>query len=167
MKNLLIIVILIVLAGGAYWYFHAGKAGQSYKDATYLIEGNPVTLANGLSTGTPAGTVRYFGNDAEGDLNGDGIPDVAFLLTTDGGGSGTFYYVAAALGTKTGYTGTNAVFVGDRIAPQTTEIKDGQITVNYADRAPEEPMTAQPSVGKSMYLTVSGGTLAEVSPHGG
>jgi hypothetical protein len=67
----------------------------------------------------------------------------------------------AALKTESGYTGTNAVFLGDRIAPQTTSITDGTLIVNYADRAPGEPMTAAPSVGVSKYLVIQNGTLVD------
>lgn len=102
---------------------------------------------------------RYFGNEATGDLNGDGAADVAFLLTQDGGGSGTFYYVVAALKEAGGYRGTNAILLGDRIAPQTTEIRNGTLIVNYADRKPSDPMTTQPSVGVSKYLKIQGTTL--------
>lgn len=141
----------------------------NYLDATYLINGASTTLAGGEAKQPAAPgsasmvTTKYFGNETTGDLNGDGKPDVAFLLTQDGGGSGTFYYVAAALATSTGYVGTNAVLLGDRIAPQTTQIKDGEIIVNYAERSPGQPMTAQPSVGVSKYLKVINGTLTEVS----
>jgi len=124
---------------------------ERYQDATYSIDGMSVTLADE--------TVRMFGNEAIGDINGDGTSDVVFLFTQDDGGSGTFFYVVAALKSDKGYLGTNAVFLGDRIAPQTTEIHDGDIVVNYVVRAPQEPMTADPSVGVSMYLTMSGGVL--------
>lgn len=145
-------------------------ASAGYKNATYVIDGQPVTLINGSSTvpsvpGSVSQTVtEYFGNEATGDLNGDGQPDVAFILTQNSGGSGTFYYIVAALKTTTGYQGTNAVLLGDRIAPQTTEISNGQIVVNYADRTAGEPMTTAPSASVSKYLTVTGTTLAEVSP---
>lgn len=148
----------------------APPVAASYKDATYTIDGKKITLVNGVAEEPAAPgsastlTTKYFGNEASGDLNGDGTPDVAFLLTQDGGGSGTFYYVVAALATTTGYAGTNAILLGDRVAPQTTEIKDGEIIVNYAERKPGEPMTARPSVGVSTYLRVSGGVLSEV-PH--
>jgi tryptophan-rich sensory protein len=138
-----------------------------YKNATYLIEGHAVTLVNGLSeeTITPESAsrsvTRYFGNEAFGDLNGDGKEDAAFLLTQNNGGSGTFYYVVVALKTDAGYFGTNAILLGDRIAPQTTEIRDGHLVVNYADRAPKEPMTARPEIGVSKYLFIKNGTLAE------
>jgi len=144
------------------------KAATDYKNATYIIQGQSVTLVNGRAESAIAGSAsktitQYFGNVATGDLSGDGVPDVAFLLTQDGGGSGTFYYVVVAVndnGPSTGadtrtigsYKGTNALFLGDRIAPQTTEIHDGQLVVNYAERNSGEPMTAQPSVGKSIYI---------------
>jgi hypothetical protein len=107
--------------------------------------------------------ISYFGNEAFGDLNGDGREDAAFLLTQSGGGSGTFFFVVAALQTETGYQGTNAVFLGDRIAPQSILIQNGQVVVNYADRKPGEPFTTAPSVGITKTLKVDNGMLAEVS----
>ena len=137
-----------------------------YKNATYTIDGEDVTLVEGLSE-TPAApgsasmlSIKYFGNVAKGDLNADGIPDLAFLLTQSSGGSGTFFYLVAALQNSAGgYTGTNAVLLGDRIAPQETEIKDGEIVVNYADRKVGQPMSAVPSVGVSKYLKVENNHL--------
>lgn len=139
-----------------------------YKNATYLIEGQFVTLVDGFfeiesAPGSATRiTTRYFGNEAFGDLNGDGMEDVAFLLTQSSGGSGTFFYVVAAEQTETAYLGTNAVSLGDRIAPQTTSIENGIITVNYADRYPDEPCTVQPSLGVSKYLRVVENILIEV-----
>ena len=98
---------------------------------------------------------------AIGDVNGDGKEDITFLLTQSGEGSGTFYYAVVALKTDNGYIGTNGVLLGDRIAPQTTEIRNGSIIVNYADRAKNEPMTSKPSVGISKYLTIHEGILVE------
>jgi heat shock protein HslJ len=86
-------------------------------------------------------------------LNRDGRDDVVFLLTQEPGGSGTFYYVVAALAADDRYIGSRALLLGDRIAPQTTQIDDnGIITVNYADRAPGESFATPPSLGKSLRL---------------
>ena len=94
---------------------------------------------------------RYFGNEVTGDLNGDGRDDVAFLLTQETGGSGTFFYVVAALDLPGGLVGTEGLFLGDRIAPQTTELRpDGVVVVNYADHALErEPL--EPAVGRQKH----------------
>ncbi len=166
-----IFLAAIVLIGGFslfYNYLYDKKQMPTdYKNATFLIEGTPVTLLNGIAeTEVPDSvskiTTRYFGNIAKGDLNGDEIPDLAFLLTQEGGGSGTLYYAVVALqNTNNTYQGTNAIFLGDRIAPQTTEIRNGEVIVNYAVRKEGEPMTTSPRVGVSRYLTVSGALLIE------
>ncbi len=147
----------------------SSPASAGYLNGTYVLDGKSVTLVSGRAESEAAPgsasmiVTQYFGNEASGDLNGDGVPDVAFLLTQSGGGSGTFFYVVAALKTPTGYQGTNAVLLGDRIAPQTTQIENGKIIVNYADRNPGEPMSTRPSIGVSKYLRVENGILTEVS----
>jgi hypothetical protein len=93
-------------------------------------------------------------------LNNDGVEDVVFLITQQTGGSGTFFYVVAAVSEKGSFKGTQAYLLGDRIAPQTTEIKtDNTIVVNYAERAEGDAMTTPPSVGKSVYLKLDTQTL--------
>lgn len=137
--------------------------GFDGKNATFTIDGQPVTLVNGVSE-TPAApgsaskiVTRYFGNEAKGDLSGDGIADTAFLVTQDGGGSGLFYYAVVAVTIPGGYKTTNAFFVGDRIAPQSTYIPTNsqELQVNYAERKSGEPMTAQPSQGATLLLKVT------------
>ncbi len=133
------------------------------KNSTFAIDGENVTLVNGLSetsaaTGSASKIItRYFGNEATGDLSGDGRADTAFLVTQSVGGSGLFYYVVVALKTPTGYKTTNAFLIGDRIAPQTTEIHSGsrELYVNFAERKAGEPMTAKPSVGATLFLKVT------------
>ena len=139
------------------------QTGLDPKNATYVIASSSVTLTNGVSVTEAAPgsaskiTTRYFGNDATGDLNGDGLPDTAFLITQDTGGSGLFYYAVVAMKTTTGYKMTNAFLIGDRIAPQSTEINSSamELRVNYAERKPGEPMTAQPSQGATLFLKVT------------
>lgn len=132
---------------------------QAFKAVTFTISGEPITLIDGVAKlpiapeSASVHTVRYFGNEVHHDIDGDGDLDTVFLVTDDSGGSGTFFYVVGAIKQPDGYTGSQAMFLGDRIAPQTTEKGEGTLViVNYADRAPGEPMSTQPSVGKSMWL---------------
>ncbi len=146
-----------------------GQGAFDGKNATFTIDGASVTLSGGVSEVSAAPgsasmiTTRYFGNEATGDLNGDGLPDVAFLITQDTGGSGLFYYAVAAIQTTSGYKTTNAFLIGDRIAPQSTyiPINSQEIQVNYAERKPGEPMTAQPSVGATLLLKVTSAGVLE------
>ena len=173
-KKLIIVIVLVlaVIAGivfGTRYPANAPALPSDYKDATYLVNSAPVTLTNGyaesaLAPGSASKLVtQYFGNEAMGDLTGDGAADVAFLITQTGGGSGTFYYVVVALRTPDGYEGTNAILLGDRIAPQTTEIANGEVIVNYADRKPGEPFTTPPSADASKYFRVENGILVKAS----
>jgi len=161
-----IIVLVVILVGGFYalnsYIYNEKQAGDGiaadYKDARYLIEGDLVQLKGGNAS-TPIYDVpgvkiktKYFGNEVKADLDKDGDEDVAFLVTREGGGSGTFFYLIAAIKEEKGYRGIGGVLIGDRIAPQTTEFKDGLIIVNYAERKPTDPMTATPSEAKSLYL---------------
>ncbi len=150
----------------------APKTGQDPQNVTYIINGQPVTLVNGVAEQEAAPgsaekiVTRYFGNAVEVDLNSDGKLDSGFLLTQATGGSGTFFYVAAAVQNPAGtYQGTNAIFLGDRIAPQSTNVdpsNPAQFIVNYADRATGEPMSAQPTQGVSKTFKVDSGILVEV-----
>lgn len=167
--------ISVLIVGFIIWQRNSYEDGagdkiraQDYKNATYIIEGRSVVLHDGYSESeaVPGAATkivtRFFGNEVQHDLNDDGREDVVFLLTQETGGSGVFYYVVAALNTPTGYIGSHALFLGDRIAPQTTELDEGRtvrgtnrqnvIVVNYAERLSGEPFTARPSVGKSIWI---------------
>lgn len=178
MNNKIIISILVIVAAVAVGYvlLHNPKSEQQgsvtsgYKDIAYVINGKNVELKNGFAEteavpGSASKIVtRYFGNELKTDLNNDGREDVVFLLTQEMGGSGTFFYAVAALNTENGYKGSDGYLLGDRIAPQSTNLSQNPehknvVVVNYADRALGEPMIAQPSVGKSAYLKLNPETM--------
>ena len=77
---------------------------------------------------------------------------MALLLVNEPGGSGTFYYAVLAIDDDGAYHATNAIFLGDRIAPENIEYRDGHFVYNYAVRKAGQPMTAQPSVSKSLWV---------------
>jgi hypothetical protein len=169
-----VIAAIVVLLGGCSSNSdhqpQVAVPGSEYRNAEYLIEGQRIKLADGLaeaktSRGVASPIVtRYFGNELRTDLNDDGREDVVFLLTQQRGGSGTFFYAVAALNTESGYRGSDGYLLGDRIAPQSIVVSrrprhKNVIVVNYADRRPGEPMTAQPSVSKSVYLKLNAQTV--------
>jgi len=147
-------------------YIYNGKQANiafDYKNAEYIIDGQRVGLENGVAQTKVSPdsdatiTTSYFGNELSTDLNNDGREDVVFILTQDTVGSGTFYYVASAINTTSGYVGSQAYLLGDRISPQKIELSgnplhDRVIVVEYVDRNLNDPMTEVPSIEKSVWI---------------
>jgi len=77
---------------------------------------------------------QYFGEEAVGDLNSDGKNDVAFIIPRDDDKEGTIYYMAAALKDGKGHTGTNLIFLGNKIEPQKIYIENGTISVESSTK---------------------------------
>jgi hypothetical protein len=98
------------------------------------------------------------GNPVYGDLNGDGRDNAVLFLAQEFGGSGTFYYVAAAIATAIGWQGTH-VFLGDRIAPKAIDISKRDVIAEYVDRRPDQPMSSAPSIRKTVFLEFRNGRL--------
>jgi heat shock protein HslJ len=141
-------------------------AGSPNENVSYTVDGHPVRLVGGVAVSEAAPgsasrvVTRYVGNTLLHDLNGDGREDVAGLITQDHGGSGTFYYVVAALQTDSGYVGSHALLLGDRIIPRAlTPGPRRSIVVRYADRAPGEPMATPPTRERTLQLLLNERTL--------
>ncbi len=155
-KTAIGIAIAVAIAGGVYY----SREMKDENTSAFTINGETIALVDGKyeKESAPGSasktTTTYFGNKTKGDFNGDGTTDKAYLVTQSTGGSGTSFYLVTSLGGE-------AVFLGDRISPQSTEYMNGKIVVNYADRKAGEPMTAQPSVGVSKYFEVKSGILVE------
>lgn len=181
MKNVLLAVPGVVVTGLLVWGVYAifnesvevpapilvpepavieEKPPVTPENTTYVVDGEPITLVNGLFEHESApgsasrDTFRLFGEPVYGDLDGDGDNDAVAYLTKDGGGSGTFFYVVVARNEAGSYAGTDALFLGDRIAPQNVIIEDGNAVANFAERAPGEDFSVQPSMGKSVWVHV-------------
>jgi hypothetical protein len=141
-------------------------------NATYLIEGQPVRLTAGYCElpAAPGSAMKsrtaVWGQPEYGDMDDDGNTDAAVILTHDPGGSGTFYYVAAAINVNGRYQGTNAVLLGDRIGSAEIAIRSGAAVVKYADRRLKEPMSTAPSVNKSTVLILKNEKLIKIRQFG-
>lgn len=159
-------VAIVCLAGVYKFNFTNGgdiiipiNDSKDVKNITYEVGGETFNLINGKATNkinpdsVTKNTLSFFGEPIYGDLNGDGqAKDAAIILVNNPGGSGTFYYAVLAINTNGKYKATNAILLGDRIAPQTIEINEGVALFNYAERKSNEPMTTQPSIGKSLWI---------------
>src|SRR3989338_3423033 len=138
----------------------APQGAADYRNATYLIRETSVTLVDGraeIATAPDYASkeiVAVFGEPVFKDLDGDEDDDAFLLLAQDSWGSGTFYYAAIAINNGGKYVGTNALLLGDRIAPQTLGVQDGNAVVNYAVRAEGGDFTAAPRIGKSLWINL-------------
>jgi len=159
MKKIIIVLSAFILLISGFLAFNSYLYNEKqidssftadYRQTEFLIDGERMVIGEQL---------QYFGNELITDLNNDGQDDVVFLVTHAPGGSGTFFYVVAALASEEGYVGSDGYLLGDRIAPQSTHSSQNPrhinaIVVNYVDRNPGEPMTTDPSLGKSVYLKI-------------
>lgn len=134
-------------------------------NATYFIEKHAVRLVNGraeapAAPGAAAGsTTVLVGEPVLGDVDGNGHDDAALFLVRQSGGSGTFYYLAAALSKQSTCQGTNAVFLGDRISPKQIHIDKGMIIADFVDRRPDQPMTEPPAINRRLSFILKEGSL--------
>ncbi len=137
-------------------------AGQSPENISYSIEGQTVKLQNGQAVtqdGTGGNIATKIFSIVPGDINGDGRLDTAVLFTQERGGSGTYFYAAVAVNTAQGLVGSNAVLLGDRVAPQNLEIRDGMLVANYAERKIGESFSVPPSAGVGKYMELQNNFL--------
>ena len=132
-------------------------------NASYSIDGTTVTLVSGsadepAASGSSSRTVTAItGSTGTGDLDGDGKPDLAVVITRSLGGSGTFYYVAALV--MSDNSPRTALLLGDRISVSQVSTKVGAVTVTYLTRPEGAPFTAAPSVPASKTFSLAGGQL--------
>ncbi len=178
MKKFLLIIVLIALAIFFYlWHAGAPQEAENIEiptgttfhpdasSAAFTIEGDKITLSKGENETTDdngfVSETKLLDERALGDLNNDGKEDVVVLLSQSGGGSGTFIYVAAYVSGPVSYKGSEAIFLGDRIAPQAVSITNGVATVKFLDRKENEPFAAEPTVSVSKQFIFKSGAFVE------
>lgn len=181
MKKIILVVIIIAI-GGLFYYVVSNKSptkvekptisdkGGFHPDpsnATFIIEDESITLSRGKDEKevTPGSAITeetvLMDKFAYGDVNADDKEDTALLLARYGAGSGTFIYVAVFVSGPVNYKGSNTVFIGDRISPQSISIKNGIITMKYLDRKSNEALAAEPTVPMSKQFVYKNGELVE------
>jgi hypothetical protein len=140
---------------------HAGAADPA--NATYTIEGDTVTLVNGVhaqpvgaGSHTSHATRLIEGAQACGQF-GDQRATVV-LLNDEPGGSGSYDYVAVVM--PDGHS-VPAVLLGDRIRPESVVVENNMIVVTFLDRAADAPMSDAPSVKTVRRFGLQGGHLVD------
>ena len=118
---------------------------------TYLIEKDKVTLRHGhtrekIPGSTAAIISELIRRPVYADLTGDGNKEAASIVIQHTSGTGTFYYLVVAARSKL----IESFFLGDRINIVSIEMVKDIIRVNYLDRAHAQPMSARPSLRKSV-----------------
>ncbi len=160
MKKLIAIIILVVLGGVVVYFTKPHVEDNGPLNVSYEIKGERIELINGkaeieIAPGSVSKQViSVFGQPVYGDLDKDGDEDAVMYITETNGGSGTFFYVVVALNENGEYKGTDAMFLGDRIAPQNINIIDGRAVANFAERMAGENFVTRPSVGKSVWIHI-------------
>jgi heat shock protein HslJ len=124
------------------------------RNTSYIIENTPVTLINGAAEipiardSSSKAMTRIWDPPTMVDLNNDGADDAVLILIHSTGGSGTFYYLVAAIASGEDYAGTTGLLLGDRIDPQSIEVGDGKVSVRYLIRKSDESFADKPSIEK-------------------
>ncbi|MFN8471058.1 MAG: hypothetical protein U0822_02460 [Anaerolineae bacterium] len=142
---------------------------ESLQNATYKIEGAPsgaVTLTNGeyRAPAAPGSAsefvVKLTDNVVVGTLNGQ--PAAAVVLTSSGGGSGTFYHLAIMVDQSGKPVNVATTLLGDRVKINGVSITNNQVVVDLVTHGPSDPM-ASPTLRQVWTYELRGGQLVKVS----
>jgi hypothetical protein len=150
----------------------SGDGSTSPLSASFGLAGRTIALRDGrhdepAAPGSAArNTTAVWGTPLSADPDGDGDLDSVLFLVNEPGGSGTFYYVAVAERAADGYRGSEAVLLGDRIAPQAIELEGGVVAVSFAERPQGAPASAPPSVGVTRRFSFVEHELRELPVEG-
>lgn len=170
---------LIIIIAGVFYIFKGSETevdtnpvstseetAPDPSSATFSFDDGAVTLSSGKSEKEDEESglkdeIALLEEKASGDLNNDGKEDSVVLMARSGGGSGVFIYIAAYVSGPVSYKGTNALFIGDRISPESVFIQNGIATLKYLDREPDEPFAAEPTVPKTIEYIYKNGEFVE------
>ena len=181
-KKIVLGLVVVLVLVGVYFLMRTGSSGDKVgsptvsqngelrpdpSNATFTFDGEAVTLSNGKSEEEVApGSAMVeetllLDKFAYGDINADGKEDTLLLLARYGAGSGTFIYLAGFVSGPVTQRGTEAVFIGDRITPQSVSLNGDTILVRYLDRKSSEALAAEPTVPSSKQFIYRNGGFQE------
>jgi len=134
------------------------------RDGTFpsqYVEEGAVRLSRGMFEDTARRVTVFFQPEyAAGDLDGDGQPDAAIVLSTNTGGSGTFQDLVVVLNGSGPVRGAADFFLGDRVQVDRIRIADGEIRLDLTMHGPGDPMCC-PTLPATRRFRLIDGELRE------
>jgi len=127
-----------------------------------------ICLKDGRWEGAPAAaagtavkpTVVLSPRRESGDLDGDGVPETALLLTSEPGGSGSFVYLVIAAWRGDRVVDLATTLLGDRVRVRSLKITGGKLLVDVQQGAPGDPACC-PTQLATRTFTLKAGQLTE------
>ncbi|MFQ5460843.1 MAG: hypothetical protein ACE5EL_08620 [Anaerolineae bacterium] len=148
-----------------------GPAIDDLKNLKYVLpDGREVPLAAGVFQERPAPDSATFVTNvhlledlvAEGDLDGNAVPDAAVVLVDAPGGSGSFVYLAAVVMGPDGPAVADTVLLGDRVQVDTLDIDASGIRLSTVSHGADDPMCC-PSQRRVAVWSLTGGSLLKTA----
>lgn len=147
--------------------FQAELSAASLRSATFrspYAANGEVRLAGGVFEDTARRLAVFLLPEyASGDLDADGVPDAAVLLSSSTGGSGIFQDLAVVLNRGGVPENTAITFLGDRVPVDRIRIDKGEIRLDLTMHGPADPMCC-PSVPATRRFRLQEGGLVELDP---
>lgn len=133
-----------------------------------MVGNQEITFASGSYTSSDTTYGQHTAKIAHKSINPSGSRAAAIIIDNPGG-SGTFYYLIGASVIDGREVYSAPIMLGDRIAIESVSVDDPQaedngiITVQYLDRSPNAPFTAEPTEKMTVqYAFEDYGNLIEV-----
>ncbi|MBI2673784.1 MAG: hypothetical protein HYX23_00695 [Candidatus Zambryskibacteria bacterium] len=181
MKKVIVIMVVIVIAAFLYVARNnpsapvietsapneTGAFRPDPSNATFTLDNESITLSKGKNSRSvvPGSALieetNLMDKFAYGDINADNKEDTVLFLARYGGGSGIFVYLAGYVSGPVTYRGSVAMFIGDRIIPQSIDVSRGIVTIKYLDRQAGEALAAEPTVLASKQFIFKNGEFVE------
>ena len=105
--------------------------------------------------------IQATGHIARGEING--TPSAAVILTTNAGGSGTFFDLALLQWQSSTWINTDTIELGDRVEVHSVNMEEGTIRIDLTTHGPGDPMCC-PSLRMERYYIVQNNRLTERRP---
>jgi hypothetical protein len=144
-------------------------SAAALRNASYplpYVEEADISLIDGKFEDVSRRIVTLFVPEyAVGDMDDDGLPDAAVVLSTNTGGSGVFQDLAAVLNRDGRPASVATAFLGDRVPVDRIFIVEGEIHVDLTVHGPGDAMCC-PTLSVTRRFRLSEDALRELEPAG-